>query len=493
MAGEVNKLPAGFAVGDTIASRYVLKKVLNSDTGEAELFVCEYDDFPFLAKIYFPEKTPSEEKIEQEKKINSHYLIKKSDRFTFNGCSCEIMPFFNKADLISSGKPVNDKRLFETIIPNVIEALKTIHEAGVVHGNVRPTNIYYSPFGPDQVMLGDYGVDISNAMEPTKQTAFGFFPPENAKGIFGKEADFWSLGVTLIALVTGRDPFEGLNRKQILKKACTFEPEIPAKASDMLKNIIRGLTIKDHTTRWGYDEVKQCLAGEEVAIVDNYVYEPPTSVYNFNGTAVDGLENIAKAFALDWDNAVSCVNDPALLEIVDNYAEDKYNDVLNCCKLNDKNLALFKLISILNPSLPPYWKGQQLGDLNQFASEMVVAYDKEPYMDALRSNIVSSVAEKQGIEEDILTKIKKLENEVNVGAGEELTSYKLRYYVSGEYIYEIGGVECKAVSDLVNYVKNNADRLDDVCNEFINDIQFFAWLEVLGYGEQIRNWRKTVY
>lgn len=492
MAGEANKLPAGFSVGDTLANRYVLKKVMNDNTGEAALFVCEYDDFPFLAKVYFPGKAPSEERIETEKKINSPYLIKKSDRFNYNGCSCEIMPFFNKADLISSGKAVNDKRLLETIIPNVNEALKVIHDAGLVHGNVRPTNIYYSPFGPDQVLLGDYGVDISNASEPTKQTAFAFLPPENSRGIFDKAADYWSLGISLVMLVTGRGVFDGLNRKQMLKKACTYDIEIPDKASDQLKSIIRGLTTKDVATRWGYDEIKRCLSGENVPVVDNYVYEPPTDTYNFNGVPVKGLGNIAEAFAQNWDSAVACVSDPALLEIVDNYAEDKFNDVLACGKIDDLNLALFKLIGILNPSLPAYWKGQQVGDIEQFASEMAVAYDKDLFLDALKSGIVSTVAAQQGTSEDIVSKIKLVEDDARSGGNDEIIAYKLRYYVSGDYTYDIGNKECRSVSDLVQYIRANTDKLDYVCSEFIEDTRFFAWLEVLGYGEQINRWRAAL-
>ncbi len=494
MADGANKLPAGFAVGDTLASRYVLKQVINPDNGEAATFVCEYDDFPFLVKVYFPDKAPTEEKVAMEKSMNSPYLIKKSDRFTYNGCSCEVMPFFNKSDLISSGKAVNDKRLFETIIPNVNEALKVVHDAGLVHGNVKPTNIFYSPFGPDQVLLGDLGVGLEHISEFTKQTGFAFLPPENLKGIFGKEADYWSLGITLVMLVTGRGVFDGLNRKQMLKKAATYELDIPDKASEKLKNIIRGLTVKDYKTRWGYEEIKKCLAGEDVPIVDEYVYEPPTDVYNLDGVPVKGLENIAQAFATNWSSAVNAINDPALLEIVDNYAEDKYPEVVNITKMEDKDRAVFQFISLMNPSLPPYWKGQEIGDIAQFANEMAIAYDKDPFLDSLKSGIVSLVAEKRGMDADKVEKIKSVEEEVKQGGcNEEKVAYKLNYYVSGDYTYDFRNVPCTKVSDLVQYIRSNVDNLDSICAEFIEDTKFFAWLEVLGFKDQVKAWKATLY
>ena len=184
--------------------------------------------------------------------------------------------------------------------------------------------------------------------------------------------------------------------------------------------------------------------------------------------------------------------DPALLEIVDNYAEDKYNDVLACSKIEDVNLALFKLIGVLNPSLPAYWKGQQVGDITQFCADMAVAYDKDLFMDALKSGIVSQVAQEQGMASDTISKIKEIESEAANGADEELTAYKLNYYITGDYVYDIGGTECRSIKDLVLYIRSNTNQLEAVCEEFINDIRFFAWLEVLGYAPQIEKWRQSL-
>lgn len=484
---------AVFPVGEVIANRYELKNVVKPNNGEAAVYICDYDSWGCLAKVYEPGKEPSEEKVELIKSIDSAYIVKKLDRLTYKDRYCEIMPFFNKADLISSGNPVNDKIILGTIIPNIMEALKAIHDKGLVHGNVRPTNIYYSSFGFD-VLLGDFGVSVENIGDCDKSVDFGFVAPELLNGVYDDKADWWSLGITLASLIKGRDCFEGLNKKKALKKAATLELELPEKASPVLKNIILGLTVKDKKTRWGYDEVKKALAGEDVPIVDEYVYEAPNKEYTVAGTVYTELADVATAFADNWQEALTKVNDPALLSIVENYAEDKYDDVSACMAMSvvNSNMALHKLIKILNPELPACWMGLKFNNVEDFVEQMMASPNKTIFGNALASKILSSTAESTGADDNVISKVKAIESEIGFGTDFDLIAYKLGYIISDKYVYDFRGTACNEVNDLIGYIKNNVADLDSICDEFINDVKFFAWLEVLGYSEQIQAWKATV-
>lgn len=483
---------AVFPVGEVIANRYELKSVVKPNNGEAAVYICDYDSWGCLAKVYEPGKEPGEEKIELIKSIDSQYIVKKLDRVTYQDRFCEIMPFFNKADLISSGNPVNDKIILGTIIPNISNALKAIHDKGLVHGNVRPTNIFYSSFGFD-VLIGDFGVDASNIGDCGKHIDFGFLPPEMLKGEFDAKGDWWSLGISLANLIKGRDLFEGLNKKKALKKAATLELDLPEKASPILKNIILGLTVKDSATRWGYDEIQKALAGEEVPIVDEYVYEAPNKNYTFAGTEYVELEDVAAAFADNWSDAITKVNDPDLLAVVENYAEDKYDDVSACMAMSvvNSNMALHKLIKILNPQLPACWMGLKFENAQDFVEQMLNAPNKSLFGNALASKILSSVAETTGSDENVVSKIKNIEAGVGFGTDFDMVAHKLAYVVSDNYVYNFRNVDCSDVNALIDYMKNNVAELDEICDEFINDTKFFAWLEVLGYGEQIDEWKAS--
>jgi tetratricopeptide (TPR) repeat protein len=138
----------------------------------------------------------------------------------------------------------------------MLAALYFVHEAGVVHLDVKPQNVFIREVeGGITVKLGDFGFSTSGAElagAPAKGTA-EYISPEVAEGneIDGR-TDLWSLGIMLYQLLEGRCPFESASPVELLKRI--ISEEVPALRADLphgsfLPGVISRLTSKNPARR----------------------------------------------------------------------------------------------------------------------------------------------------------------------------------------------------------------------------------------------------
>ena len=141
------------------------------------------------------------------------------------------------------------------------ESLSAIHAAGVVHCDLKPSNVLLSPDGPRVI---DFG--ISRAAGPGKSTVSaagvgwvtgspGFMSPEQALGgEIGPPSDIFSLGAVLSFATTGRGPFGRGSRPEVAYRLVYGRPdlgEIPAG----LRPLVERCLAKDPAQRPTADEV----------------------------------------------------------------------------------------------------------------------------------------------------------------------------------------------------------------------------------------------
>jgi serine/threonine protein kinase len=143
------------------------------------------------------------------------------------------------------------------IAAQILVALGKAHEAGVVHRDLKPDNVFITPRVEDPVhcKLLDFGMSKllptegqTLALALTKKgmavgTPF-YMAPEQARAaedIDGR-VDLWSLGAILFECLTGRPPFIGASQQQILINICTTDapdiralrPDVPSKLAKLI-------------------------------------------------------------------------------------------------------------------------------------------------------------------------------------------------------------------------------------------------------------------
>jgi eukaryotic-like serine/threonine-protein kinase len=116
-------------------------------------------------------------------------------------------------------------------ICRVLDALSYAHSAGVIHRDVKPSNIMITPDGT--VKLTDFGIARTLHENLTRRGiavgSLNYMSPEQIKtGVIDHRSDVYSVGVTLYEALVGRRPFQGDGDQEIIKAHLERVPATPA-------------------------------------------------------------------------------------------------------------------------------------------------------------------------------------------------------------------------------------------------------------------------
>lgn len=108
-----------------------------------------------------------------------------------------------------------------TIGVKMASALESAHRAGLVHRDVKPSNILVTTFGAP--VLADFGISSSLTRE-TADEVLAMSIPWSAPEVIAEQtagtvaSEVWSLGATVYSLLAGHSPFERRERGQNTKE-----------------------------------------------------------------------------------------------------------------------------------------------------------------------------------------------------------------------------------------------------------------------------------
>ncbi|OZD55400.1 hypothetical protein CH252_05890 [Rhodococcus sp. 06-1477-1B] len=141
----------------------------------------------------------------------------------------------------------------------IAEAFAVIHSRGIVHRDVKPSNILIRPAAhtgeTPRATLADFGIaSLVGATRVTRaDTVIGtaaYLSPEQARGMPAAPAsDVYALGLVLLEALTGSRPFGSRTPHEALAARLVAPPEIPAHIPSAWREVLERMTAIESSER----------------------------------------------------------------------------------------------------------------------------------------------------------------------------------------------------------------------------------------------------
>jgi len=234
---------------------------------------------PVALKQLAPAHSPSHARAEREARLAarlSHpHVVAVFDLATEGAQQWLVMEYVEGRTLAE--RITTDGPLFPDeaapLLGQIAEALAAAHAAGIVHRDVKPSNILIDPTGAAK--LTDFGIARSDDADATlTQTGFltgspAYLAPEVAAGrSAGPASDVWALGATAYHALAGTPPYEvGDNMMGTLYRIVHEDPPRTDRAG-WLAPMVAGMMTRDPEQRWTLGHVRTFLAGRPSPAAD---------------------------------------------------------------------------------------------------------------------------------------------------------------------------------------------------------------------------------
>lgn len=516
------------------------QNIVSADSGESQIYHCHrlVGDEKLVARVLIsitPE-SDADKRATRDKVIrfldnvsgnaDSHILpLLDHGVIDVNGKKhyVEIYPFCEGGDLGTRKGKISYQELKDEIIPAINNALHYFHNAGLVHRDVKPDNLYkYN----GRVVIGDFGItcDLREdgfATDKYKTGTLGYYAPELMSQAAIKASDYYSFGQTIWTLYSGEMMYGNILRRykdfgieeqrnqvnfSMLSNTYYGLDEI-RKSDEFFEIIIRGLLQYDVTYRFNYEKVNRWLNGDKSIAHEIPNYDSAktfTRALRLFGEECWDDADVSKVLSEHWDEAIEALYDGVLKDFYSSqtYEHARFLDgIMKTYTSNPdenmvplaNNVGLAKTIMYLSKNKMLCWRGSIYRKLSDISDSLEACINSgaldNDYYGLIASDLISewysNMPNQQDEVIDALNSVSEMLRGSDVGS--KVALYWL-FYLFTEDRDKLQFAGAKDFKSYINYLTSNKALIygNNSHIEDINNTQLMGLLCAWGYEEAVK-------
>jgi len=178
------------------------------------------------------------------RKLKNEHIVKVHDLFEENGTAYYVMDYIDGENLAErmrrTGKPFSETEV-RKMIPQLLDALKEVHQNEIWHLDIKPGNImldkngnaYLIDFGASKQIRANGSITTSTALCYTP----GYAPNEQIGqmyDLFGPWTDIYALGATIYCLLTNKKPPMPINIEEGESNTFIFPDSVSSQMRELV-------------------------------------------------------------------------------------------------------------------------------------------------------------------------------------------------------------------------------------------------------------------
>lgn len=199
------------------------------------------------------------EEAEAYARIESPNVVRVFDVFDEGALLIIVLELVTGGDLttVARGSGINESEAVR-LCRGILGGLQALHEAGLVHRDIKPNNIFLTASGVPKVTDLGVGRDSQARERVRLDASFGtpeYMSPEQVQGAgVDARSDLYAVGLVFFELLTGRSPFDATSEPDFRTAHLRTEPRLrllDGRASPTTIHVIARALMKDPSERFG--------------------------------------------------------------------------------------------------------------------------------------------------------------------------------------------------------------------------------------------------